>query len=316
MEPPIDCSRRRFCRRLLGCLGMLVCGGYRPAAATSPYGRPLDRYTQAALPAALQTGPNPHLVAAHRQLQRFGLTAGQRSAPGVAFTTKATAVRAAAPGIVHFIGQRPLPGSQTGAYYIRIAHDLYDGLKRPFYQRATLYRDQAYRSAIYGLQSVTVEHWQSVRRGQVVGKALPAGDSKEPAIKLVLEERGNPVNPDDYGPGHSHMHYAAGDRVPEWDLEQMHRRLDRQAAIVKRLNDFYSERLKDDIHKKIHGIIDTEKFTDVPVTWSTVEKLRYLQHRFRKSPQRFPGLSSATLDSLIRRFLENQPIVLSLPLSP
>ena len=224
-------------------------------------------------------------------------------------------MRAAAPGIVHFIGQRSAQPGTAGGYYIRIAHDLVDGLNRPFYPRVTLYRHQAYRSTYYGLETVSVEHWQSVRRGQVVGRAMPAGASGEPAIKLVLEERGNPVNPDDYGTGHRFMRYADDHRVPEANLEEMHGRLKRQVQVVERLNAFYADRITDDVHTKIHGVIDTEKFTDFPVFWSTVERLRYLQHRYHKSPNRFPGLPSEDLDALIRTFLDNQPIVMTLPLN-
>jgi hypothetical protein len=95
----------------------------------------------------------------------------------------------------------------------------------------------------------------------------------------------------------------------------MHRRLDRQAQVIERLNAFYADRLQDSVTKKIHGLIDTVKFTGYPVRWSTVERFRYLRHRFRETPKRFPGLSSATLASLTRTFFENQPIVLTLPLT-
>lgn len=309
------CSRRRFCRRLLAGCGLLLWGGVRPAAAASPYGRPLGHLARAQLPAALQAGSNPHLVFPHRQLQHFELTAARQSVPGAVFTTGGFPVRAAASGIVHFIGQRPAPASGSAGYYIRIAHDLYDGLQQPVYPRVTLYRHQAYRSTYYGLESVSVEHWQSVRSGQIVGQAVPIGVSGEPAVKLVLEERGNPVNPDHYGPGHRFMRYGSDHRLPEAHLEEMHRRIKRQMQVIERLNGYYVDRSKDDIHKKIHGVIDTEKFTGYPVRWSSVDQLRYLQHRHRTSPDRFPRLSSEALDSLIRTFLDNQPIVLTLPLA-
>lgn len=315
MKSTDHCSRRRFCLRLLGCFGMLLSGGYRPASAASPYGRPLERYTLAKLPDALLAGSNPHLIHPQRQLQRFGLTAAQRAVPGTVFSTGGYPVCATAPGIVHFIGQRSLSGSGPGGYYIRIAHDLVDGLKRPFYPRVTLYRYQAYRSTIYGLQTVSVEHWQTVQRGQVVGRAMPQGAIGEPAIKLVLEERGNPVNPDNYGSGHRFMHYASDHRAPEIRREEMHRRIERQVQVIEELNRFYADRSTDDLYKKIHGIVDTVKFTDFPVRWSSFERLQYLEHRFRKSPRRFPGLSSAALEALIRTFMENQPIVLTLPLT-
>ena len=310
------CSRRRFCRRLLGGMGVLLCGGYLPAAATSPYGRSLDRYTEEKLPDQLQVGLNVYLVHPHRQPHVFDLPVGMRTVPGVAFTTGGYPVRAAASGIVHFIGQRSLPKAAFGGYYIRIAHDLYDGLKKPTYPRVTLYRHQAYRSTYYGLQTVDVDHWQSVQRGQVIGHARPAGVTREPTVKFVLEESGNPVNPDDYGSGHGPMRYMGNQRVPEWGLEEVHRRLDRQAQVIERFNAHYTGRAEDDVEQKIHGVIDTEKFSDVPVHWSTVEKLRYLQYRYHQSPHRFPGLSATALDSMIRTFMDNQPVVLTLPLSP
>jgi hypothetical protein len=154
----------------LGGLGVLLCGGYLPAAAASPYGRPLARYRSEKLPDELQAGLNVYLVHPHRQPHVFGLSGGMRAVPGAVFTTGGYPVRAAASGIVHFIGQRSLPGAAFDGYYIRIAHDLYDGLKKPIYPRVTLYRHQAYRSTYYGLQTVDVVHWQSVQRGQVIGQ--------------------------------------------------------------------------------------------------------------------------------------------------
>jgi hypothetical protein len=316
MQSNPSCSRRRFCLRLLNGLGALLCSGAWPAIAASPYGRPAGRYAEAKLPAVLQPKRNPYLVPPHGQLRSFALTAGQRAVPGVVFATGTAAVRATAPGIVHFIGQRTLSGSGFGGTYIRIAHDIYDGLKKSFYPRVTLYRPQAYRSTIYGLETVVVEHWQSVQREQIIGYGLPDGALGGPKVKLVLEERDNPVNPDDYGPRHSFMRYAANGGTWETDLQEMHRRLDRQAQVIEQLNAFYADRLQDDIYKKIHSMIDTEKFTGYPVLWSTVERFRYLLYRFREEPQRFPGLSSKALDLLTRTFYENQPIVLTLPLTP
>ncbi len=315
MEFNPHCSRRNFCCRLLGSLGMLFIGGYRPAGATSPYGRSLERFVPEKLPDELVAKNNPRLVRPQRQLQRFGLTAMHKAVPGPVYTTGGYPVRAVAPGIVHFIGQRTMPVSGPGGYYVRIAHDLYDGLKSPFYPRVTLYRYQAYRSTYYGLQTVRVAHWQSVRRGQVIGRAMPVGAAGEPAIHLVLEERGNPVNPDDWGPAHGFMRYATDDEAPEKSLEEMHRRIERQEQVIDRLHFFYADRSTDDIYRKIHGVIDTEKFTGYPVFWSSVDRLRYLQLRYRNSPHRFPGLSSVAFDALIRSFMENQPIVLDLPLT-
>ena len=315
MEVTSHCNRRRFCCRLLGSIGAFLCSGHWPAMATSPYGRPLEQYSLSKLPTGLQPRSNPHLIPPHRQLLRFGMSIAQRAVPGVVFTTDGDPVRAVASGIVHFIGQRPLIGDGFGGFYIRIAHDRYDGLRHPYYPRVTLYRHQAFRSTYYGLQSVSVEHWQSVQRGQVIGRGSPAGDLDEPAVKLVLEERGNPVNPDDYGSGHGFMHYVKEGEAPEFDLEKMHRRLDRQVKVIERLDALFAGRLQDGIHQKIHGFIDTEKFSDYPVIWSTVEKLRYLEHLLLTDPKRFPGLSSTDFDSLKRTFLENQPIVLTLPLT-
>ena len=72
----------------------------------------------------------------------------------------------------------------------------------------------------------------------VVGSPSASGSasgSDEPAVKLVLEERGNPVNPDDYGPGHSFMRYVADEKGLQWDLDEIHRRLDRQNGFGARL---------------------------------------------------------------------------------
>ena len=259
---------------------------------------------------------NPHLVSPHRQMQAFDPLKSDRVVPGLIFDTGGQPIRAPAAGIVHFVGQRGVPGDRVGGLYVRIAHDLYDGLREPFYPRVTLYRHQAYRTTIYGLETVQVEPWQSVHRGQIIGNGFSSAATNKGGIKLVLEERTNPVNPDDFGTSHSFMRYAVSGEMPETDLDEMHRRIDRQIEILGRLNAYYSGRLQDDIRIKIHSVIDTEKFTDYPVFWSNVEKFRYLTHRFRTTPKAFPGLSTAAYESMTRAFMQNQPILLSLPLTP
>ena len=60
-------------------------------------------------------------------------------------------------------------------------------------------------------------------------------------------------------------------------------------------------------------VIDTEKFTNFPVEWSTIDRFKYLVDRYTKNPDLFPTLSAADFETIKKAFYNNQPIVLTLP---
>ena len=202
---------------------------------------------------------------------------------------------------------------KAGGFYVRVAHDFYDGLKKDYYPRATLYRNQVYRSSYYYLSKVVVEHWQKVKRGQIIGYGSIYGAPKKEKAKIVLEERGNWVNPDDYGQTHGFMTYWDDESNLEIDLEEMNSRLDKQIEIVRKLNGHYVRRNEDNLYNKLHTVIDTEKFRNYPVKWSTIDRFRYLSHLYSEDPRLFPDLSSAEFGTLTKEFYGNQPILLTLP---
>jgi hypothetical protein len=271
-------------------------------------------HTMANLPKELQSSRfNPYVRGSQIQLQSFQSSIDNDFRPGVEYDTGGMPVRAVAGGIVHFVGEMPSWASRVGGFYVRVAHDFYDGLKNDYYPRATLYRNQVYRSSYYYLSKVVVEHWQTVRRGQIIGYGSKyTADSKEQA-KIVLEERGNWVNPDDYGSRHGFMDYWDGKSSLEIDLEEMNTRLDQQIEIVKQLNRYYKKRDKENIYNRLHTVIDTEKYKSYPVKWSTIDRFRYLSHLYRKEPGLFPDLSAGKFERLTKEFYENQPIILTLP---
>ena len=230
------------------------------------------------LPRALQSNEkNPFIKTPHSQRESFQQAIDKGLRPGVNYYTGGSPVRAVAAGIVHFVGERQPGKDNIGGLYVRVAHDDYDGLKEKHYPRVTLYRNQAYRSTYYNLSRVVVTHWQTVKRGQIIGYGMKFEKDGKECANLVLEERGNWVNPDDYGLNHSFLTYWDGGSNLEISLEEMNSRLDAQLDIVKRLYSFYSLKGKYDIYAKLHAVIDTEKYKNYPVRWSTQDRFRYLE---------------------------------------
>jgi hypothetical protein len=266
-------------------------------------------HTETKLPGELQSNKiNPNLKPPQRQLQSFQSSIDNHFRPGVEYFTGDAPVRAVAGGIVHFVGQMPVGAGKVDGLYIRVAHDFYDG-----YPRVTLYRNQAYRSSYYYLSRVVVEHWQTVKRGQIIGYGSKySADNRKKAV-IVLEERGNWINPDNYGPGHGFMNHWDGKTNLEIDLEEMNYRLDRQIEIVKKLYSYYAKRDRDNLYNKLHAVIDTEKYKNYPVKWSTIDRFKYLSHLYRKDRELFPNLSLEEFEALTKEFYGNQPIVLTLP---
>ena len=237
----------------------------------------------------------------------------QTAYPGIEYDTGGAPVRAVAAGIVHFIGETPKKAGAPGGFYVRIAHDLVDGLVKDSYPRATLYRDQVYRSSYYYLSRVSVKHWQAIKRGAIVGYGTHLDAGGPTVARLVLEERGNWVDPDNYGKDHGYMTYKDNAGDEETALEEMNRRLEHQNYLVRELNAYYGERETDDIYAKIHTVIDTEKFKRFPVRWSTLERFRYLGYRYGTRPDLFLGLPAERFAGLEKSFYAHQPIVLTLP---
>jgi hypothetical protein len=193
-------------------------------------------HTKAKLPRELQSNKiNPYVRSPQSQLQSFQSSIDNDFRPGVEYHTGGKPVRAVAGGIVHFVGELPSWAGRAGGFYVRVAHDFYDGLKKDHYPRATLYRNQVYRSSYYYLSKVVVEHWQTVKRGQIIGYGSSYGTNNKQKAKIVLEERGNWVNPDDYGQKHGFMTYWDGETNLEIDLEEMNCQLDKQIEIVRKL---------------------------------------------------------------------------------
>ena len=266
-----------------------------------------------ALPTALQSNHiNPYLLAPQRQMQTFQYAINHHLPPGIEYETGGTPVRALASGIVSMVGEVKVKPGYPGGYYVRVVHDNYEGLKEEYYPRIPLYRYQAYRSSYYFLSKVNVVCWQTAKRGQIIGYGMKYGTDKKEKVKIILEERGNWVNPDDYGVGHGVMTYWDKTRNWDIDLEEMNQRLDRQVEILIALNSYYQKE-DDHVFRKTHGIIDTRKSKNYPVEWSTFDRFKYLIHVYENRAELFPGLDPAVFKQLKDEFYRNQPIVLTLP---
>lgn len=308
-------DRRQFCKIMAG--GILT-GGLSSALfdvqAASPYGRPKNAYLLGHLPPELQpVSMNPNLPAQISQQQTFQNFINHWQVPGIAYVTGDNPVRAAAAGIVHFVGTGKDRNNRPSGTYVRVAHDIYDGLQKQFYPRVTLYRYQAYRSTYYYLSRVNIQQWQAVKRGQIIGYGSRFEKNRPAMFKLVLEERGNPVNPDDYGRKHGFMQLRKKGRTKEITREQMNRRVDDQIAVVREMNAAFKWKEKSQLLKKIHCYVQTEKFYDYPVKWSTIEQFRFLTNLYSKDPLQFTGLSQKKIVRLSKKFRDLQPVVLTLP---
>ena len=308
-------DRRQFCKIIIG--GLLG-GGlnklWMDAEAASPYGRPQSDYLIKQLPANLKSDTiNPNLPTGISQLKNFQDFIDQCLVPGNVYVVGKRPVRAVAAGIVHFIGEVKDRENKPLGYYVRVAHDMYDGLRQPFYPRVTLYRFQAYRSSYYYLSQVRVEQWQAIKRGQVVGYGSRIKDTEQVSFKLVLEERGNPVNPDLFGHGHGFMRILDRSSAMERTREEMNRRLDDQIEIVHYLKSLFGGKDQDQLSKYILCFTETEKFYDFPVLWSTIDKFRYLTDLYRKKPGRLAAISREQIDRMIHKFNNLQPILITLP---
>ena len=308
-------DRRQFCRILAA--GVLGCGFNSTGIdvdAASPFGRPLSDYLVRPLPAKLKAATvNPNLPTGISQLNTFQDFIDRQLVPGAVYVVGKNPVRAVASGIVHFIGEAKARGNKPRGYYVRVAHDIYDGLRQPFYPRVTLYRYQAYRSTYYYLSQIRVEHWQAIERGQVIGYGSRIEDAEEVSFKLVLEERGNPVNPDNFGHGHGFMRLRNRSSVVERTIEEMNQRLDGQIEIVRFLKSAFRGKDQEWLTNYIHCFTETEKFYDFPVLWSTVDKFRFLTDLYRKEPGRPASASPAQIERMVEEFKDLQPILLTLP---
>ena len=308
-------NRRQFCRILAGGALIAGVGGLISAArAASPYGRPKSDHILGHLPPELQpVQVNPNLPTGISQQQSFQRFIEHWQVPGILYKVGEKPVRAVAPGIVHFFGEKKDRNRRFKGYYVRVAHDMFDGLREQYYPRVTLYRNQAYRSTYYYLSKVNVRQWESIKRGQIIGYGGPYGTAGENVLKLVVEERGNPVNPDNYGRQQGFMLNRNMARAKERTLEQMNRRLDDQHALVRAFNDAFNWKHQSQLFKHIHCFTETEKFYDYPVKWSTVEQFRFLASLFRKDPRQFGKLTEKQFNRMSKQFRSLQPIELTLP---
>jgi hypothetical protein len=100
---------------------------------------------------------------------------------------------------------------------------------------------------------------------------------------------------------------------PQRQWQTFQSSLDRQLAVIRELNGYYRSKEADDVFKKVHGQVDTEKFRHYPVSWSTVDRFHYLVRRYQTHPDRFPDLDEKRFQALQAAFYANQAIFLTLP---
>jgi len=160
-----------------------------------------------------------------------------------------------------------------------------------------------YGSCYLHLQQPEVKFGQKVERGQIIG--LP--DDRWNIPSLMLFERMNAIDPDNYGINHSFMTYWDGVTDLDIDKEEQNKRLEQQRQILQNIANLCSgpEKYTLLMMKHKHG----NRFRK----WSKIEIFRYIEYLYRKNPNKFFSLTKDQLEKMKKEFYDNQPIILTLP---
>jgi hypothetical protein len=224
---------------------------------------------------------------------------GGRPTPGIDYNVPNGAMMiAAAPGWVSNV--KELRTGRAGGIMVEVVHT------------PELYAIRGYISYYAHLAHPYVGEGQFVRRGDAIGVVT---EHREYAKLLFMEggHYGRWVDPDNYGRQHSYMDYWDGSdsKSDMSDLELIAARSKKQKAILKYFEDARADcrddPLYDPVFAKVHG--------SNRAYWSVVEQYRYHECLYDIKPDIFPDVSKNECDALRKEFYENQPIVLTLPLT-
>jgi hypothetical protein len=173
---------------------------------------------------------------------------------------------AIAPGRVYVTEE--LRTGRMGGLWVRVLHP----------SRPDGMTDAPYTSAYAHLSSVKVKGGQIVKRGQVIGTVkgnyIP---------KLMLSEKNNYVDPDNYGPGYSYMDYFKGPLESDEECcdnyESLNNKLWKQWQITFEIDKKRTGWLNDNLDKW-HSRGSARNRSQA-CQWSRIEKFRYLETLYK-----------------------------------
>jgi hypothetical protein len=158
-------------------------------------------------------------------------------------------------------------------------------------------------SAFYlHLMTPKVTFGQKINRGQIIGHP----DKKWNMPRLVINELGDQVDPNNYGVNHSYMNVWDGNTDLEIDKEEQNKRYETQQKILNRFAGMVEGLEKYTLLRKKHKGMQVCK-------WSPVEKFRYIEYLHQNKPETFPSLTKEQFGEMKKEFYSNQPIILTLP---
>ena len=160
-----------------------------------------------------------------------------------------------------------------------------------------------YSSWYLHLRQPEVKFGQKIERGQRIG--FP--DERWNIPSLMLPERINAIDPDNYGINHSFMTYWDGLTNLDIDKEEQNKRIENQRRILQEIAGLCSG------SEKYTLLMMKHKRGDRVLKWSAIETFRYMEHLYKKNPQKFSSLTKDQLEKMKKEFYDNQPIILTLP---
>ena len=159
-----------------------------------------------------------------------------------------------------------------------------------------------YSSHYLHLKTPDVTFGQKVNRGQIIGYP----DKKWNMPRLVINELGDQIDPNNYGVDHRHMNFWDGNTDLEVEIDEQNKKWETQQHILIKFAGMVAGPEKYTLLKKVHKGMHSNK-------WAPVEKFRYIEYLHQNKPETFPSLTKEQFAEMKNEFYRNQPIFLTLP---
>ena len=159
-----------------------------------------------------------------------------------------------------------------------------------------------YSSHYLHLKTPAVTFGQNINRGQIIGYP----DKKWNMPRLVINEVGDQVDPNNYGVSHSYMNVWDGNTDLEVEKEEQNKRWETQQQILNKFAGMVEGFEKYTLLRKNHKGMQLCR-------WSPIEKFRYVEYLYQNKPETFPSLTKEQFGEMKKEFYSNQPIILTLP---
>ena len=234
--------------------------------------------------------PNAKAIVAHT----FKDCLAQKLWPGICYKTSKPMVAVAA-GTVTDVSYL---ADTTGYFYQTIIKE--QNQAKGFGVRVVT--GSNYSSHYLHLKTPEVTFGQKINRGQIIGYP----DKKWNMPRLVINEVGDQVDPNNYGVNHSYMNVWDGNTDLEVEREEQNKRWETQQQILNKFSSMAEGPEKYTLLRKSHKGMQLYK-------WSPIEKFRYIEYLLHNKPETFPSLTKEKFGEMKKEFYSNQPIILTLP---